>query len=37
VLAQMTTMLGKVKTLAHQLINVWQEDGGVVIFEVTSI
>jgi ketosteroid isomerase-like protein len=37
VLAQMTTLLGKVKSLAHPLINVWQEDGGVVIFEVTSI
>ena len=33
----MTTLLGKVKSLAHPLINVWQEDGGVVIFEVTSI
>ncbi len=37
VLAQMTTLLGKVKSLAHPLINVWQEDDGVVIFEVTSI
>jgi ketosteroid isomerase-like protein len=37
VLPQMTTLLGKVKSLAHPLINVWQEDGGVVIFEVTSI
>ena len=37
VLEQMTTLLGKVKSLAHPLINVWQEDGGVVIFEVTSI
>src|SRR4051794_1907884 len=36
-LAQMTTLLGKVKSLAHPLINVWQEDGGVLIFEVTSI
>jgi ketosteroid isomerase-like protein len=36
-LAQMTTLLGKVKSLAHPLINVWQEDGGVIIFEVTSI
>jgi hypothetical protein len=24
-------------SLAHPLINVWQEDVGVVIFEVTSI
>ena len=37
VLAQMTTLLGKVRSLAHPLTNVWQEDGGVVIFEVTSI
>lgn len=36
-LDQMTTLLGKVKSLAHPLINVWQEDDGVVIFEVTSI
>ena len=37
VLAQMTTLLGKVQSLAHPLTNVWQEDGGLVIFEVTSI
>src|SRR4051812_10181411 len=36
-LHQMTTLLGKVKSLAHPLINVWQEDGGTVILEVTSI
>jgi hypothetical protein len=36
-LNRMTTLLGKVKSLAHPLINVWQEEGGVVIFEVTSI
>ena len=36
-LERMVTLLGKVKSLAHPLINVWQEDGGVVIFEVTSI
>ncbi|TDW98584.1 nuclear transport factor 2 family protein [Kribbella sp. VKM Ac-2566] len=36
-LDQMTTLLGKVASLAHPLINVWQEDDGVVIFEVTSI
>ena len=36
-LDQMTTLLGKVTSLAHPLINVWQEDDGVVIFEVTSI
>ena len=36
-LAQMRDLLGKVKSLAHPLINVWQEDDGVVIFEVTSV
>ena len=36
-LARMVDLLGKVKSLAHPLINVWQEDGGVVIFEVTSV
>lgn len=36
-LAQMRALLGKVTWLAHPLINVWQEDGGVVIFEVTSV
>lgn len=33
----MTTLLGKVKSLAHPLTNVWQDEGGVVIFEVTTI
>jgi limonene-1,2-epoxide hydrolase len=37
VLEQMTTLLGKVKSLAHPLINLWQEDGGAVILEITSI
>ena len=32
VLEQMTTLLGKVKSLAHPLRNVWQDEGGVVIF-----
>ena len=36
-LAQMGDLLGKVKSLTHPLINVWQEDDGVVVFEVTSI
>ena len=36
-LARMVDLLGKVTSLSHPLINVWQEDGGVVIFEVTSI
>ncbi|GAA3623712.1 hypothetical protein [Microlunatus ginsengisoli] len=33
----MGDLLGKVKSLSHPLINVWQQDDGVVIFEVTSI
>jgi ketosteroid isomerase-like protein len=37
VLAQMTTLLAKVESLAHPLINVWQEDDGVVVFEVASV
>jgi ketosteroid isomerase-like protein len=37
VLARMVDLLGKVASLAHPLINVWQEDGGVIIFEVTSV
>ena len=36
-LERMVTLLGRVKSLAHPLVNVWQEDGGVVILEVTSI
>ena len=36
-LARMVDLLGKVKSLAHPLINVWQEDHGVTIFEVTSV
>jgi len=32
----MVDLPGKVNSLAHPLINVWKEDGGVVIFEVTS-
>jgi ketosteroid isomerase-like protein len=36
-LARMGDLLGKVTSLAHPLINVWQEDDGVVIFEVTSV
>ena len=31
-LARMIDLLGKVNSLAHPLINVWQEDDGVVIF-----
>ena len=37
VLARMADLLGQVTSLAHPLTNVWQEDGGVVIFEVTSV
>ena len=33
----MVELIGKVKSLAHPLINVWQEEGGVVIVEVASI
>ena len=36
-LARMVELLGKVKSLAHPLINVWQEDDGVVLLEVASI
>ena len=32
-----STCSARSKSLAHPLINVWQEDDGVVIFEVTSI
>jgi hypothetical protein len=27
---------GKVESLAHPLVNIWQEEGGVVVFEVDS-
>ena len=37
VLAQMTTLLAEVESLAHPLINVWQEDDGVVVLEVASV
>ncbi|GAA1741748.1 hypothetical protein GCM10009809_41550 [Isoptericola hypogeus] len=36
VLAQMAAIGDKVDSLAHPLINVWQEDDGVVVFEVDS-
>ena len=36
-LARMRDLLGKVTSLAHPLLNVWQEDDGVTIFEVTSV
>ncbi|PTL71924.1 hypothetical protein C1I63_03095 [Rathayibacter caricis DSM 15933] len=34
---QMTDTLDLVDSLAHPLINVWQEEDGVVIFEVDSV
>lgn len=37
VLAQMATIAGKVESLAHPLINVWQEEDGIVVFEVASV
>lgn len=37
VLNRMATLLDKVQSLAHRLTTVWQEGGGVVIFEVTSV
>ncbi|MFH8253211.1 nuclear transport factor 2 family protein [Microbacterium sp. B2969] len=36
-LERIMTLLGKVKSLAHPLINVWEEESGVVIFEVSSV
>lgn len=37
ILERMASLLAKVKSLAHPLINVWQEDDGVIILEVTSV
>src|SRR4051812_39874202 len=37
VLAQMGAIGGKVDSLAHPLVNVWQEEDGVVVFEVDSV
>lgn len=36
-LAQMAAIGGKVDSLAHPLVNVWQEEDGVVVFEVDSV
>jgi ketosteroid isomerase-like protein len=36
VLAQMAEIGVKVKSLAHPLVNVWQEEEGAVVFEVDS-
>ena len=32
-LAAMSDLLNRVRSLRHDLVNVWEEDGGVVIFE----
>lgn len=37
VLAQLAAIGGKVDSLAHPLVNVWQQDSGVVVFEVDSV
>ena len=37
VLAQLAAIGGKVDSLAHPLVNVWQEEDGVVVFEVDSV
>lgn len=37
VLTQLAAIGGKVDSLAHPLINVWQKDDGVVVFEVDSV
>ena len=37
VLARMAAIGEKVESLAHSLINVWQEEDDVVVFEVTSV
>ena len=36
-LGRMTDLLGKVKSLAHPLINVWEEQDGVIVLEVSSV
>jgi ketosteroid isomerase-like protein len=33
VIAAFSDVLNKVRSLHHDLVNVWEEDGGVVIFE----
>jgi len=37
VLAQMAEIGNKVHSLSHLLINIWQEENGVVVFEVDSV
>jgi ketosteroid isomerase-like protein len=36
-LARMVDLLGRVRSLAHVPVNVWEEDGGVLLPEVDSI
>lgn len=36
-LESMATLLATVKSIAHRLINVWQEDHGVIIFEAETV
>ena len=33
IVASMSDMLSRVASLGHELVNAWQEDGGVVFFE----
>jgi hypothetical protein len=37
VLAGMVDLIGRVRSLGHKLVNVWEEDGGLVIFESIGI
>jgi ketosteroid isomerase-like protein len=37
VLAQLSTIGSKVDSLSHPLINVWQEEDGIVVLEVDSV
>lgn len=36
-LQAMSGLLGRVRSLHHDLVNVWEEDGGVVIFESIGV
>jgi ketosteroid isomerase-like protein len=37
VLAQLSTIGSKVDSLSHPLINLWQEEDGIVVLEVDSV
>jgi ketosteroid isomerase-like protein len=37
VLAQLAAIGDKVDSLAHPLVNVWQEENGIVVLEVDSV